>query len=120
MAMLALTPPMGWNAWNYFGPKGINEEVVRQTADAMVAKGYRDAGYTLVSVDDCWMSLERDSSGRLQPDPQKFPSGMKALGDYLHERGLRFGLYAGAGVLTYAGRAGSFGYERIDARTFAE
>lgn len=76
--MLALTPPMGWNAWNYFGPKGINEEVVRQTADAMVAKGYRDAGYTLVSVDDCWMSLERDSSGRLQPDPQKFPSGMKA------------------------------------------
>lgn len=118
--MLALTPPMGWNAWNYFGPKGINEEVVRQTADAMVAKGYRDAGYTLVSVDDCWMSLERDSSGRLQPDPQKFPSGMKALGDYLHERGLRFGLYAGAGVLTYAGRAGSFGYERIDARTFAE
>lgn len=102
MAMLALTPPMGWNAWNYFGPKGINEEVVRQTADAMVAKGYRDAGYTLVSVDDCWMSLERDSSGRLQPDPQKFPSGMKALGDYLHERGLRFGLYAGAGVLTYA------------------
>lgn len=120
MAMLALTPPMGWNAWNYFGPKGINERVVRETADAMVARGYREAGYTFVNVDDCWMSLERDKNGRLQPNPEKFPSGMKALGDYLHERGLRFGLYAGAGVITYAGGAGSFGYEREDARTFAQ
>ena len=66
------------------------------------------------------MSLERDKNGRLQPNPEKFPSGMKALGDYLHERGLRFGLYAGAGVITYAGGAGSFGYEREDARTFAQ
>ena len=120
MAMLALKPPMGWNAWNQFGPAWINETVVRETADAMVEKGLRDAGYTMVSVDDCWMTLERDENGDLQADPVKFPSGMKALGDYLHERGLQFGLYAGAGVLTYAGRAGSYGYERRDARKFAE
>ena len=120
MALLAAKPPMGWNAWNYFGPGKINETVVRETADAMVEQGFRDAGYVYVSVDDCWMSVERDANGDLQADPVKFPSGMKALGDYIHERGLKFGLYAGAGVLTYAGRAGSYGYERQDARKFAE
>lgn len=107
MALLAAKPPMGWNAWNYFGPGKINETVVRETADAMVEQGFRDAGYVYVSVDDCWMAVERDANGDLQADPVKFPSGMKALGDYIHERGLKFGLYAGAGVLTYAGRAGA-------------
>ena len=86
----------------------------------MVEQGFRDAGYVYVSVDDCWMAVERDANGDLQADPVKFPSGMKALGDYIHERGLKFGLYAGAGVLTYANRAGSYGYERQDARKFAE
>ena len=120
MALMAPKPPMGWNAWNYFGPGKINEQVVRETADAMVEQGFRDAGYTYVSVDDCWMALERDANGDLQANPETFPSGMKALGDYIHERGLKFGLYAGAGVLTYANRAGSYGYERQDARKFAE
>ena len=120
MALLAAKPPMGWNAWNYFGPGKINETVVRETADAMVEQGFRDAGYVYVSVDDCWMSVERDANGDLQADPVQFPSGRMALGDYSHERGLKFGLYAGAGVLTYAGRAGSYGYERQDARKFAE
>ena len=93
MALMATKPPMGWNAWNYFGPGKINEQVVRETADAMVEQGFRDAGYTYVSVDDCWMALERDANGDLQANPETFPSGMKALGDYIHERGLKFGLY---------------------------
>lgn len=120
MAMLALKPPMGWNAWNFFGYQNINERVVRETADAMVEQGFRDAGYDIVSVDDCWMCLTRDSEGNLQPKPDTFPSGMKALGDYIHERGMKFGLYAGGGVITYARGAGSFGHERQDARKLAE
>lgn len=120
MAMHLLKPAMGWNAWNFFGYAGINEQVVRETADAMLEKGFLDAGYNIVSVDDFWMARERDEHGDLMPDPERFPSGMKALGDYLHERGFKFGLYAGAGVLTYAGKAGSFGYERQDAKKFAE
>ncbi len=120
MAMLALKPPMGWNAWNYFGYMSINERVIRETADAMADFGFLDAGYNIVSVDDCWMSRERDGNGDLQPDPETFPSGMKALGDYIHERGLKYGLYAGGGVLTYCRRPGSFGFERRDATKFAE
>lgn len=120
MAVSAVTPPMGWNAWNYFGWRDINEENVRAIADAMVEKGYRDAGYTYVCVDDVWMSRGRDENGDLIANPERFPSGMKALGDYLHERRLKFGLYAGAGVLTYAHQEGSFGRERRDAKKFAE
>ena len=71
MALLAAKPPMGWNAWNYFGPGKINETVVRETADAMVEQGFRDAGYVYVSVDDCWMSVERDANGDLQADPDR-------------------------------------------------
>lgn len=117
--IFAQKPPMGWNAWNYFGYADINEKVVRETADAMVKLGFRDAGYLTVQVDDAWLCPERDSNGELQPLPDRFPSGMKALGDYLHERGFKFGLYAGAGVMTYAGYCGSFGHERQDAKTFA-
>lgn len=120
MAMLAQKPPMGWNAWNYFGYTGINEQVVRETADAMVDFGFLDAGYDIVSVDDCWAAAERDKNGDLQADPVKFPSGMKALGDYIHSKGLKFGLYAGGGVVTYCRRAGSYGFERQDAKKFAE
>ncbi|HOJ47502.1 MAG TPA: glycoside hydrolase family 27 protein [Bacillota bacterium] len=120
MAMLALKPPMGWNAWNFFGYRDVNEQVIKETADAMVELGFRDAGYTIVAVDDSWMCVERDADGNLQADPVRFPSGMKALGDYIHERGLKFGLYAGGGVLTYCGRAGTFGHERQDAKKFAE
>ena len=118
--IFAQKPPMWWNAWNYFGYADINEQVVRETADAMVEKGFRDAGYNIVQVDDAWLLQKRDENGDLQPNPERFPSGMKALGDYIHERGMKFGLYAGAGVMTYANCCGSYGHERHDAATFAK
>ena len=76
--IFAQKPPMGWNAWNYFGYADINEQVVRETADAMVEKGFRDAGYNIVQVDDAWLLQKRDENGDLQPNPERFPSGMKS------------------------------------------
>ena len=96
---LALTPPMGWNSWNAF-QSDINEEKIRQTADAMVNSGMRDAGYEYLVIDDGWMAAERDNNGKLQADPEKFPNGMKAVGDYIHSKGLKFGLYECRGYLT--------------------
>lgn len=119
MSMIAPTPPMGWNAWNTFSCD-ISDQLIREVADTIVREGFRDAGYTIVSLDDGWMSHERDSEGRLVPDPQKFPNGLKALGDYLHGLGLKFGIYSDAGTHTCAGYPASYGYERIDARSFAE
>lgn len=114
---LALTPPMGWNSWNHYGCN-IDETLIKRTADAIVASGLRDAGYVYVNLDDCWHG-ERDAQGMIQPDPQRFPSGMKALGDYLHARGLKFGIYSDAGEKTCAGRPGSQGHEFQDARQYA-
>jgi alpha-galactosidase len=114
---LALTPPMGWNSWNHYGCN-IDEKLIEQTADAMVSSGLRDAGYVYVNVDDCWQGA-RDAAGNIQPDPQRFPSGMKALGDYLHARGLKFGLYSDAGDKTCGGRPGSQGHEFQDAAQYA-
>ena len=111
---LALTPPMGWNSWNHYGCN-IDETLIKRTADALVASGLRDAGYVYVNLDDCWHGT-RDALGMIQPDPQRFPSGMKALGDYLHARGLKFGIYSDAGERTCAGRPGSQGHEFLDAR----
>ena len=88
---------MGWNSWNCFHEK-INEKQIRGIADIMVSSGMRDAGYRLLVLDDAWMAAERDKDGRLQADPKKFPSGMKALGDYLHGKGLKFGIYQDRGV----------------------
>lgn len=119
MSMMALKPPMGWNSWNTFC-WNINEQIVRETADRMLAEGYLEAGYNIISIDDCWMSNERDSDGNLVPDPNAFPNGMKAVGDYLHERGFKFGIYADGGIRTCAGRPGSFGHEKQDAEKFAE
>ncbi|MBI5425826.1 MAG: glycoside hydrolase family 27 protein [Opitutae bacterium] len=115
---LALTPPMGWNSWNNFEDK-IHESLVRQTADAMAANGMRDAGYVYIVIDDTWSLKQRDANGNLVPDPVKFPSGMKALGDYLHARGFKFGIYSDAGPVTCAGYPGSWGHEFQDARLFA-
>jgi alpha-galactosidase len=115
---LALTPPMGWNSWNRFHCE-VDEAVVRAAADALVSSGMRDAGYRFVVVDDCWQG-ERDAEGRLLPDKERFPAGMKALADYVHAKGLGFGLYSDAGELTCASRPGSRGHEAIDARTWAE
>ncbi len=115
---LAPTPPMGWNSWNHYGCN-IDEALIRETADALVSSGLRDAGYVNVNLDDCWHG-ERDENGNIQADPERFPSGMKALGDYLHARGLKFGIYSDAGTQTCAGRPGSQGYEFQDARRYAE
>ncbi|MEO6992955.1 MAG: glycoside hydrolase family 27 protein [Lacunisphaera sp.] len=115
---LALTPPMGWNSWNTFA-SNINENLIKETADAMVANGMRDAGYNYIVVDDCWESMQRDAEGNNVPDPKKFPSGMKALGDYLHSKGFKFGIHSCAGVKTCAGFPGGRGHEYQDARTYA-
>lgn len=112
---LALKPPMGWNSWNTFR-ETINDKEVRETADAMVSSGLRDAGYVYVSIDDGWQG-QRDSMGVLHPN-SKFPD-MNALADYLHQRGLKFGIYSSPGPETCAGYEGSHGHEVQDARTFA-
>ncbi|GGM27241.1 glycoside hydrolase family 27 protein [Micromonospora yangpuensis] len=122
---VARTPPMGWNSWNTFGCN-INEALIRQMADAIVNNGMRDLGYKYVVVDDCWFNPNRDAQGNLQADPGRFPSGMKALGDYLHARGLLFGLYQVPREKTCAqyfgawpGATGSLGHEYQDAQQFA-
>jgi alpha-galactosidase len=114
---LALTPPMGWNSWNKFGCD-IDEKKVRGVADAIASNGMRDAGYRYVVIDDCWQGA-RDAHGDIQPDPRRFPSGMKALGDYIHARGLKFGIYSDAGKLTCGKRPGSQGREYQDAAQYA-
>jgi alpha-galactosidase len=114
---VALTPPMGWNSWNKFGCD-VSEDLLRQMADAMVQSGMKDAGYQYLVIDDCWQ-VSRDASGNIVPDPKRFPSGMKGLGDYIHSKGLKFGIYSDAGTKTCAGRPGSRGYEFQDARQYA-
>ncbi|OYQ49300.1 alpha-galactosidase [Flavobacterium aurantiibacter] len=118
-AGLAKTPPMGWNSWNTF-ETNINEELVKKTADALVASGMKDAGYLYLVLDDGWMAKERDENGNLVPDPVKFPSGLPALIDYVHKKGLKFGLYNCAGTKTCAGYPGTRGYEYQDARFYAK
>jgi alpha-galactosidase len=115
---LALTPPMGWNSWNKFGCD-VTEALIKETAAAMVSTGMKDAGYRYVVIDDCWQ-VRRDEKGRIVPDPARFPSGMKALADDVHGKGLGFGLYSDAGSGTCQKRPGSKGYEELDARTYAE
>ncbi|MFL5560775.1 MAG: glycoside hydrolase family 27 protein [Gemmatimonadaceae bacterium] len=114
---LALTPPMGWNSWNKFACN-VSEQLIRETADAMVRTGMRDAGYQYVNVDDCWHG-ERDSLGFIRPDSARFPSGIRALADYVHAKGLKLGIYSDAGSKTCGGKPGSRGYERQDALTYA-
>jgi alpha-galactosidase len=115
---LALTPPMGWNSWNYFACE-INEKIIREMADAMVTSGMKDAGYIYVNIDDCWHGM-RDSLGFIHPDSSRFPSGMKALANYIHSKGLKFGIYSDAGWKTCGGRPGSRGYEYQDAMQYAK
>lgn len=117
--MLKLTPPMGWNSWNTFA-SNINEQLIFEMADTMVSGGYLDAGYDYLVIDDCWALRERDENGRMVPDPEKFPHGMKAVADYVHSKGLKFGMYSCAGTMTCAGYPGSYEHEFLDAQTFAE
>lgn len=114
---LAQTPPMGWNSWNRFGCE-VNEQLVRKAADEMVSSGMNEAGYEYIVIDDCWQ-ISRDSLGFIQADPMKFPSGIKALADYVHSKGLKFGIYSCAGRKTCANRPGSRGYEFQDALSYA-
>ncbi|MCI1681720.1 MAG: glycoside hydrolase family 27 protein [Bacteroides sp.] len=115
---LALTPPMGWNSWNKFACN-IDENLIKSVADAMVETGLRDAGYVYLNLDDCWHG-KRDSLGFIHPDPVKFPSGMKALADYVHSKGLKIGIYSDAGRQTCGGRPGSLGHEYQDALQYAK
>lgn len=114
---LAMTPPMGWNSWNKFACR-IDEAAVRRVADAMVSSGMKKAGYDYVVVDDCWHGT-RDENGFIGYDKERFPSGIKALADYVHARGLKFGIYSDAGAKTCGGRPGSQGHEYQDAITYA-
>lgn len=114
---LALTPPMGWNSWNKFACN-VDENLIKSVADAMVSSGMKDAGYTYINIDDCWHG-DRDSLGFIHPDAKRFPSGMKALADYIHSKGLKIGIYSDAGSQTCGGRPGSRGYEFQDAMTYA-
>lgn len=115
---LAQAPPMGWNSWNTFATD-INEQLVKDIADKFVELGLKDAGYEYIVLDDGWMAKERDENGNLVADPDKFPNGMKALADYVHDKGLKFGLYNCAGSKTCAGYPGSRGHEYQDARAYA-
>ena len=114
---LAPVPPMGWNSWNKFGCN-VNEKMLMETADMVVSSGMRDAGYEYLVIDDCWHG-ERDSLGFIHEHPELFPSGMKALADYIHARGLKFGIYSSAGFKTCAGRPAGRGHEYQDALVYA-
>jgi alpha-galactosidase len=115
---LALTPPMGWNSWNTFETR-IDETLIRETAEALLESGMQKAGYAYIVIDDGWEAMARDSLGNLIPDPERFPGGMKALGDYLHSRGFKFGIHNCAGNTTCSGYPGGRGHEFQDARTYA-
>ena len=118
--MLAQRPPMGWNTWNTFG-KDINEALIRESADAFIDNGLKDAGYEYLVIDDCWSEYNRDPvTDRIVPHHEKFPNGMKVVADYVHSKGLKFGMYSCDGVRTCADYPGSFDHEFLDAQTFAE
>lgn len=116
---LAQTPPMGWNSWNYFECDRVNEQVIMDMADAMVETGMKEVGYEYIVIDDCWQ-VDRDEQGKIMVDSIKFPSGIKYLADYIHAKGLKFGIYSDAGTHTCGGRPGSKSYENIDAQTYAD
>ncbi|QWF82389.1 NPCBM/NEW2 domain-containing protein [Amycolatopsis sp. CA-230715] len=117
---LGASPPMAWNSWNKFGCD-INEQLIRETADAMVGSGLRDAGYQYLNLDDCWAESDRDAAGKLVPSAKHFPSGIKALADYVHGKGLKLGIYTSAGTRTCADTMpGALDHEKDDAQSFAD
>jgi len=115
---LALTPPMGWNSWNKFACN-VSEKLILGMADALVASGMKGAGYEYVVIDDCWQ-VKRDAAGKIVADPERFPSGMKALAKAIHGKGLKFGIYSDAGSMICGKRPGSKDHEAQDAKTYAE
>ena len=118
--MIVNRPPMGWNTWNTYGPH-IDEAMIRESADAMVDRGFLQAGYRYLVIDDSWQEKQRDpETGRILANRERFPHGMRAMADYVHGKGLKFGLYSCCGVRTCADYPGSYDYEVLDAQTFAE
>ncbi|KAK7604891.1 hypothetical protein V9T40_006077 [Parthenolecanium corni] len=126
---LALTPPMGWMSWqryrciidcDTFPDECISEKLFKDVADLMVSEGYRDAGYEYLIIDDCWLEKNRSSDGKLQPDKKRFPNGLKHLSDYIHSKGLKFGLYEDYGNKTCEGYPGVLGHMEEDAQSFAD
>lgn len=114
---LAETPPMGWNSWNKFGCN-VSDKLIREIADAMASNGMKEAGYQYVNIDDCWQ-VSRDAQGTIVADPERFPSGIKGLADYVHGKGLKLGIYTDAGTGTCEKRPGSLNHEVQDAKTYA-
>uniref|UniRef100_T1J4Q7 Alpha-galactosidase n=1 Tax=Strigamia maritima TaxID=126957 RepID=T1J4Q7_STRMM len=126
---LALTPPMGWLSWERFrcntdcanDPENcISERLYMDMADRIAQDGYKELGYEYVIIDDCWLEMERDAQGKLQADKTRFPHGIKSLADYVHSKGLKFGIYEDYGTKTCAGYPGIIGHIEQDAKTFAE
>lgn len=118
---LASSPPMGWNSWNWFGKQDINEQIVREVIDAMVAQGLRDAGYVYVVVDGGWRDTKLGPDGQLLPHPVKFPHGIKPLADYAHAKGLKFGVHTVPGTHDCGGDpVGGFGHEEVQVKQFVE
>ncbi len=113
---LAATPPMGWNDWYQYQCK-VSDAIVRANVDALVKSGMRAAGYKYVNIDDCWQG-KRDAQGFIHPN-SRFPD-MKALADYIHSKGLKFGLYSSPGPTTCTGYSGSYQHEKQDAETYAK
>ena len=116
---VGLTPPLGFNTWNHFGCN-INENVMRQAADLIVRLGLDKVGYKYINIDDCWMASQRSAQGELVPDPKRFPNGIKNLADYVHQLGLKLGIYSSAGTKTCQGLPASLDHEDIDARIWAQ
>jgi len=117
-AQTAKTPPMGWNSWNHYRCAGLNETVVKSTASAFISKGLSKVGYQYINLDDCWQ-INRTKDGVIEWDTSKFPNGIPSLASYIHGLGLKFGLYTDRGTATCQGRPGSYGYEQLDAQTYA-
>jgi alpha-galactosidase len=117
--MVQHTPPLGWNSWNTFGEK-IDEKLIFEMADAIVNSGLLAAGYNYLVIDDSWQEKHRNSKHQLVPNAEKFPNGIKAVADYVHSKGLKFGIYSCVGNMTCEQYPGSYEYEFIDAKTFAE
>ncbi len=116
---LGKTPQMGWNSWNHF-KCNINETVLKQTTDKIIELGLDKKGYIYVNVDDCWQTDRDNTTKVIIEDKKKFPSGMGSLAKYVHEKGLKFGLYSDAGSMTCQSKPGSYGFEKIDAETYAK
>ncbi len=116
--MVKNVPALGWNTWNTFGTN-INESLILESADILVSTGLREAGYEYIVIDDCWSLRQRDENDQLVPDPEKFPHGMKYVADYVHSKGLKFGMYSCAGFMTCGGYPASYGHEYDDAKAFA-